>query len=154
MDAITNRTDSFHAQISFFFQKSTSVHILNGPLYRTCAVYIDDFLFHGQNDEDFILNTSEIFEICRNKGVILSAKELVIGIPRCPSLGMRLTLGLNLSQARIDSSVHKTGDTKSALILPELGKLLSGSPAKPLSTLTSLKHDMIAAANKHIQRKP
>ena len=37
-----------------FFQMSMSVHILNGPLYRTCEVYIDDFLFHEQNDEDFV----------------------------------------------------------------------------------------------------
>ena len=58
-----------------FFQKRMSVHILNGPMYRTFEVYFDDLLFHGQNDEDFFLNTREIFEIYRKKGVILSAKN-------------------------------------------------------------------------------
>ena len=61
-----------------FFQKSMSVHILSGPLYRTCEVYIDDLLFHGQDDEDFLRNARDIFQICRMKGVILSTKKLVI----------------------------------------------------------------------------
>ena len=92
-----------------FFQKSMSVHILNGPLYRTCEVYIDDLLFHGQNDEDFLRNTREIFEICRNKGVILSAKTLVIGITKVPFAGYEVdSLGLNMSQARIDSTIAFT----------------------------------------------
>ena len=68
-----------------FFQKSMSVHILKGPLYTTCEVYIDDLLFDGQNDEDFVRNTHEIFEICRNKGVIFSAKKLMIGMTKVPS---------------------------------------------------------------------
>ena len=68
------------------FQKSMSVHMMKGPLYRTCEVYIDDLLFHGQNDEDFVRNTHEIFEICRNKGVILSAKKLVIEMTKVLNL--------------------------------------------------------------------
>jgi len=45
-----------------------SVHILNGPLYRTCEVYIDDLIFHGQNDDDdFVRNAHKIFQICREK---------------------------------------------------------------------------------------
>ena len=92
-----------------FFQKSMSVHILNGPLYRTCEVYIDDLLFHGQNDEDFVRNTREIFEICRNKGVILSAKKLVIGMTKVPFVGNEVdSLGLNMSQACIDSTIAFT----------------------------------------------
>ena len=69
------------------FKKSMSVHILNGPLYRTCEVYIDDLLFHGQNDEDFVHNTRKIFEICRKKGVILSANKLVIRMTKVPFVG-------------------------------------------------------------------
>ena len=53
------------------YQKSMSVHIFN----RTCEVYIDDLLFLGQNDENFVLNTRKIFEIYRNKEVILTRKE-------------------------------------------------------------------------------
>jgi len=91
-----------------FFQKSMSVHILNGRIYRTCEVYIDDLLFHGQNDEDFVQNTREIFEICRNKGVILSAKKLVIGTTKAP-LGHEVdSLGLNMTQARIDRTIAFT----------------------------------------------
>ena len=89
-----------------FLPESMSVHILNGPLYRACEVYIDDLLFHGQNDEDFVLNTREIFEICRNKGVILSAKKLVIGMTKVPVVGHEVdSLRLNMSQARIDSTI-------------------------------------------------
>jgi len=83
-----------------------SVHILNGPLYRTCKVYIDDLLFHGQNCEDFILNTREIFETCKNKGVILSAKKLIIEITKVLFVGHEVdSRGLNMSQARIDSMI-------------------------------------------------
>ena len=89
-----------------FFQKSKSVHILNGSLYRMCEVYIDDLLFHGQNGEDFFLNTREIFEICWNKEVILSAKKLVIRMTKVPFVGHEVdSLGLNMSQARIDSTI-------------------------------------------------
>jgi len=49
-----------------FFQKSMSVHILSGPLYRTCEVYIDDLLFHGQDDDNFLRNVRDIFQICRS----------------------------------------------------------------------------------------
>ena len=59
-----------------FFQKSMSVHILNGPLYTTCEVYIDDLLFHGHDNEKFLGNTREIFEICRNKGSFSARKSL------------------------------------------------------------------------------
>ena len=47
------------------------------------------------------------------------------------------SLGLNMFQARIDSTM---AFTKLVLkeALPGLGKLLQGSPAKPLSTLTPL----------------
>ena len=89
-----------------FFHKSMSVHLHNKPLYRTCEVYIDDLLFHGQNNEDFVLNTREIFEICRNKRVILSAKKLVTKVP---FIGHEVdSLGLNMSQAQIDSRIAFT----------------------------------------------
>jgi len=71
-----------------FFQKSMSVHILSGPLYRTCEVYIDDLLLLGQDDEDFLQNARDIFQICREKGVILSAKKLVIGMERVTFVGV------------------------------------------------------------------
>ena len=67
---------------AIFPPKSMSVHILSGPLYRTCKVHIDDLLFHRQDDEDFLKNSRDILQICREKGVMLSAKKLVIGTER------------------------------------------------------------------------
>ena len=55
------------------------MHVFNGPMYRTCEVYIDDMLLRGQDDEDFVINTRQLFQICREKGIILSVKKLVIG---------------------------------------------------------------------------
>ena len=96
-----------------FFQKSMSVHILSGPLYRTCEVYIDDLLFHGQDDEDFLRNARDIFQICREKGVILSAKKLVIGMERVTFVGHDVdSQGLNMTAPRIASAIaFKTPET-------------------------------------------
>ena len=127
-----------------------SVHILNGPLYRTCEVYIDDLLFHGQNDEDFARNTREIFEICRNKGVILSAKKLVIGMTKVPFVGHEVdSLGLDMSQARIDSTIAFTKPAS----LKELSSFLGlvnyfRDHLRNHSRHSHHLHDMVAAANK------
>ena len=41
-----------------------SVHIqINDPLYRTCEVYIDNQIFHGKDEDDFVTNTREIFHV-------------------------------------------------------------------------------------------
>ena len=83
-----------------------SVHIFSGPLYRTCEVYIDDLLFHGQNEEDFVQNAREIFQICREKGVILSAKKLVISMERVTFVGHDVdSEGLNMTEPRIASAI-------------------------------------------------
>ena len=95
--------------IANLFQKNMSVHILNGPLYRTCEVHVDNFLLYRQNDEDSVLNTREIFEICSNEAVILSAKKLVIGMTKVPFVWHEVDLlGLNMSQARIDGTIEFT----------------------------------------------
>ena len=73
-----------------FFQKRMSVHIFNGPLYRTFEVYIDDLVFHGQNDEDFVIITRQIFQICREEA------------------GHKYEKRLNMKQARIESTVAFT----------------------------------------------
>ena len=94
--------------ISKLLPKSMSVHILNGPLYRTCVVYIDGLLFHGQNDDDFVRNSRKIFQIFLEKGVIFSAKKMVIGMTKVPFMGHEVNSpGLNMSQARINSTIQQ-----------------------------------------------
>ena len=134
-----------------FFQKSMSVHIFNGPLYRTCEVYIDDLLFHGQNDEDFIINTRQIFQICREKGVILSAKKLVIGMSSVPFVGHEVdSVGLNMTQARIESTVAFTKPGT----LKELSSFLGvvnyfRDHMRNHSQHSHSLNEMVATANKH-----
>ena len=64
--------------IRSFLQERISVHIFNQPQYRTCKVYMDDLLFHGQDGENFVINTRQFFQICREKSVNLSAKTFVV----------------------------------------------------------------------------
>jgi len=77
-------------------------------------VYIDDLLFHGQNDEDFGKNTRESFQICRattqrrTKAWFSVLKSTVIGT-KVPFVGNDVdSLGLNMSQARIKSTIALT----------------------------------------------
>jgi hypothetical protein len=128
-----------------------SVHILNEPLYRTCEVYIDDLLFHGHDDDNFVCNAREIFQICREKGVILSAKKLVIGMAKIPFVGHDVdSLGLNMSQARINSTIAFTQPAT----LKELSSFLGlvnyfRDHLRSHSRHSHHLHDMAAAANKH-----
>ena len=99
------------------FQKSMSVHILSEPLYRTCEVYIDDLL-HGQDDEDFLRNARDIFQICREKDVILSAKKLEIGMERVTFVGHDVdSQGLNMTEPKIARAIaFKTPETLKELM--------------------------------------
>ena len=148
MDASPNGTPSIH---NFFPKKHERLHILNGPLYRICEIYINDLLFHGQNDEDFVLNTREIFEICRRKGVIMSAKKLVVGITKVHFVGHEVdTLGLNMSQAQIDGTI---AFTKPAT-LKELSSFLGlvnyfRDHLQNHSRHSHHLRDVVAAANQH-----
>jgi len=92
-----------------FFQKSSveRAHTQRASLQKSAkSISTIGSSTDKKNDEDFVLNTREIFEICRNKGVILSAKKLVIGMSKVPFVGHEVdSLGLNMSQARIDSTI-------------------------------------------------
>ena len=105
-------------------------------------------LFHGRNDEKFFLNTREIFEIYRNKGVILSAKKLVIGMTKVPFVGHEVdSLGLSIYQARIDSTIAFT----KLVTLKELSSFLGlvNYFRDHLRNHSRHSHDIVAAANKH-----
>ena len=90
-----------------FFQKSMSIHILNGPFQRTFDVYIlyiDDLDFQGKEKDDFIIKAREIFNICRDKGVI--RKKLVIGMGKGTLLGKDIdSKGLNMTAPCIASVI-------------------------------------------------
>ena len=134
-----------------FFQKSMSVHVFNGPLYRTCEVYIDDLLFHGQDDEDFVINTRQLFQICRDKGVLLSAKKLVIGVSSVQFVGYEVdSAGLNMTKARIESTVAFTKPGS----LKELSSFLGvvnyfRDHIRNHSQHAHSLNDMVATANKN-----
>jgi len=58
-----------------FFQKSMSYYVFREHLYQICEVYIDDLLTYSTDDDDFVRNVGTIFQKCREKNVILSAKN-------------------------------------------------------------------------------
>ena len=132
-----------------------SVHILSGTLYRTCEVYIDDLLFHGQDDEDFLRNARDIFQICREKAVIFSAKKLVIGMERVTFVGHDVdSQGLNMTAPRIASTiVFKTPETlkELSLCLSFLGLVnYFRDHIRNHYAHAHHLHDMVSAANKQI----
>ena len=118
---------------------------MRGPLY------IDDLLCHGQNDDDFVRNACEIFQICREKGVILSVKKLVIGMAKVPFVGHEVdSLGLNMSQARINSIIAFTQPATQKELSSFLGLVnYFRDHLRSHSRHSHHLHDMVAAANKH-----
>jgi len=63
----------------------------------------------GQDDEDYFINTLQLFQICREKGVILSAKKLTIGMSSAHFVGHEVdSAGFNMTKARIEGTVAFT----------------------------------------------
>jgi len=132
--------------------RNLCVHIFSGPPYRTCEVYIDDLLFHCQDDKDFVQNAREIFQTCREKGVILSAKKSVIGMERVTFVGHDVdSEGLNMTEPRIASaSIQDTRVIEGTHVIPGSSEEYFRDHIKNHSAHAHHLHDMVSAANKQI----
>ena len=88
-------------------------------MYRTCEVYIDDLLLHGQNDEEFVINTRHLYQISWEKGVILSSKNLVIEMNSVQFVGHKVDSApqYDAGQDRKQDSFHKARITKGAFVI-------------------------------------
>ena len=51
-----------------------------GLAYVICKGYIDDFIVHGQDDSDLLLNLRQVFERCRQYRIAFNPKKCKIGL--------------------------------------------------------------------------
>ena len=95
-----------NATISQLFPENNECAHTKWHTFRTCKVYIDDRLFHGKNEDDFVTNRKDIFQMCMENGVILSAKQLVNGMVKVTFVGHNIdSKGLNMTEPRIASAM-------------------------------------------------
>ena len=45
-----------------YFQSRMAFEVLADLLYRTCELYIDDVIVHGQNEDDFLKNLEQVYD--------------------------------------------------------------------------------------------
>ena len=97
-------------------------------------------------------NARDIFQTCREKGVILSAKKLVIGMERVSFVGHEVdSQGLNMTEPKIASAIaFKTPESMKEL-MSFLGLVnYFRDHIRNNSTHVHRLHDMVSAVNKKI----
>ena len=64
-----------------------------------CAVYIDNMVVFGDNDDALIRNVRTVFQRFREKNVFFNANKLVIGFDSVPFVGQEISAtGINMSK--------------------------------------------------------
>ena len=63
-----------------YFQETLTQEVLNGLVFHTCEVYIDDVAIHATTDEEFDTRLEEILERFRKHNIKVSGKKCAFGL--------------------------------------------------------------------------
>ena len=85
-----------------FFQEQMVTKVLNGLLYRTCEMYLDDCIVYAASNEEFLERLEEVFQRFRARGLLLKAKKCKFGMAQIEYIGRVISKdGLSMSDVKI-----------------------------------------------------
>jgi hypothetical protein len=99
-----------------YFQETLTQEVLNGLVFHTCEVYIDDVAIHATTDEEFDTRLEEILERFRKHNIKVSGKKCAFGLKEIEILGYLVDdTGISFSGEKlrgVDDTVIPTTGTQ------------------------------------------
>ena len=99
-----------------YFQETLTQEVLNGLVYHTCEVYIDDVAIHATTDEEFDKRLEQILQRFRKHNIKVSGKKCAFGLQEIEILGFQVDdTGISFSGEKlrgVDDTVIPTTGTQ------------------------------------------
>ena len=95
-----------------YFQSRMAFEVLADLLYRTCELYIDDVIVHGQNEDDFLKNLEQVFARLQSKNITLNPKKCSFGMKQTEFIGHQIDKeGRSMAEAKINKVLSSSKPT-------------------------------------------
>ena len=92
-----------------YFQRAMHTEVLTGLIYNICEIYIDDILFWGSSEEDYLTNLETILARLSVKGITLNPKKCKLGLEEVEYTGHVLDkIGLSFSSQKKEQIINFT----------------------------------------------
>ncbi len=62
------------------FQRAMVSEVLNGLIYHSVEMYIDDCIVYGRDDAEFLMRLETVFERCRSRNICINPAKCRIGL--------------------------------------------------------------------------
>ena len=90
-----------------YFQEQIVTKVLQGLLYVSCEIYLDDCIVYTSNEDQFLTRLKEVFQRFRERGLLLKAKKCKFGLPQIDYVGLVISKeGLSMSMVKIQSVLN------------------------------------------------
>jgi len=90
-----------------YFQRAMHTEVLSGLIYSICEIYIDDILFWGSSEEDYLSHLETILIRLSDKGITLNPNKCKLGLEEVEYTGHVLDRsGLSFSEKKKESIVN------------------------------------------------
>ena len=90
-----------------YFQEQMVTKVLQGLLYVSCEMYLDDCIVYASSEDQFLVRLKEVFQRFRERGLLLKAKKCKFGLPQIEYVGQVFSKeGLSMSKVKIQSILN------------------------------------------------
>ena len=85
-----------------YFEERMVTKVLQGLLYVSCEIYLDDCIVYASNEDQFLTRPKEVFQRFRERGLLLKAMKCKFGLPQIEYVGRVISKeGLSMSMVKI-----------------------------------------------------
>ena len=90
-----------------YFQEQMITKVLQGLLYVSCEMYLDDCIVYVSNEDQFLTRLKQVFQRFRERGLLLKAKKCKFGLPQIEYVGRVISKEeLSMSMVKIQSVLN------------------------------------------------
>ena len=90
-----------------YFQEMMATIVLNGLIYISCEMYLDDCILFARGRDEFLERGERVFRRFRCFGLLLKAKKCRFGMTQIDYVGRQISSqGVSMSKEKIDSVLN------------------------------------------------
>jgi hypothetical protein len=90
-----------------YFQEMMATIVLNGLIYISCEMYLDDCIVFARGQEEFLERLERVFRRFRCFGLLLKAKKCRFGMTQIDYVGRQISSkGISMSKEKIESVIN------------------------------------------------